>query len=69
VRLARGAGTTVSFELTPDDLASFDENSGAWGIHDGPYEILIGRSSRNLPVSAGLEIRAGKITSAAIRSR
>jgi hypothetical protein len=59
--LASRASTTVTFELTVDDLAAFDESSGRWVFYDGPYELFIGRSSRNLGTSAVFNVRGGTL--------
>ena len=64
VRLAGGANMRVTFPLTVDDLAAFDETSGRWIVHDGAYQLLVGRSSRDLGVGADLEVRDGKLASA-----
>ena len=61
VHLASGASTTVTFELTIHDLAAFDEPSGEWVVHDGHYQILIGRSSRDLRAGAEFEVRGGRL--------
>jgi beta-glucosidase len=61
VRLVSGASTTVTFQLTVDDLAAFDEASGRWVVHDGRYDVLIGRSSRDVRGDAALEVRGGKL--------
>ena len=61
VRLASGAKTSVEFELALEDLAAFDEASGRWIIQDGNYEILIGRSSRDLMAGGVVQIRSGRL--------
>jgi beta-glucosidase len=61
VRLVSGASTTVTFQLTVDDLAAFDEASGRWVVHDGRYDVLVGRSSRDVQGDAVLEVREGKL--------
>jgi beta-glucosidase len=68
VRLDSRASTRVTFNVTLDDMAAFDEASGRWILHDGSYEIWVGRSSRDLRVSAHVEVRAGKPVSATISS-
>ena len=64
VRLGPGAVTTVTFPLTVDDLAAFDEASGQWAVHDGRYELIVGRSSRDVQGTAALEVRAGQLSAA-----
>jgi len=56
-----GASTTVTFQLTADDLAAFDEASGRWVVHDGRYDVLVARSSRDVQGDAALEVREGKL--------
>ncbi len=65
VRLAKGAGTTVTFELTPEDLAAYDETAGRWVTHDGRYTVRVGRSSRDLRSTTHLDVRSGLLTHAA----
>jgi beta-glucosidase len=61
VRLASGASTTVTFRLTTVDLAAFDETTGQWTTQDGRYQIRIGRSSRDLRLTAAVEVRSGRL--------
>jgi beta-glucosidase len=48
----------VSLRLDRDDLATFDEASGAWVVHQGRYEVLVGRSSRHIRGRVGFEVGA-----------
>jgi beta-glucosidase len=48
----------VSLRLERDDLAAFDEASGTWAVHPGRYEVLVGRSSRDIRGRAGFEVGA-----------
>ena len=59
----------MTFELTVDDLAAFDEATGRWVVHDGRYDLLVGRSSRDVTGAAALDVRAGKAVAATAGSR
>jgi hypothetical protein len=48
----------LRYRLERDDLAAFDEASGAWVVHQGRYEVLVGRSSRDIRGRAGFEVGA-----------
>jgi beta-glucosidase len=56
VHLDPGATETVSLRLGPGDLAAYDEPSGTWVTHPGRYELLVGRSSRDLRGRATVEL-------------
>jgi beta-glucosidase len=58
IHLDPGETSEVSLRLDRDDLAVFDEASGAWVIHQGRYEVLVGRSSRDIRGRAGFEVGA-----------
>ena len=59
VRLDPGATAEVTIRLDPDDLAAAcDEASGEWVVHPGRYELLVGRSSRDIRGRAGFEVGA-----------
>jgi hypothetical protein len=58
VHLDPGATMKVSLELDRDELAAFDEASGTWIVHQGRYEVLVGRSSRDIRGRAGFEVGA-----------
>jgi beta-glucosidase len=61
LRLAAGATTTLTFPLTIDDLAAFHEVSGRWTVHEGQYDVVVGRSSRDVRGTATLEVSAGAL--------
>ena len=56
VTLDPGASATVTFTVTAHDLASFDTGSNTWVAGAGNYQILVGDSSRNLPLSGTLSL-------------
>ena len=56
VPLNPGATSEVSLRLARGDLAAFDEATGEWIVHEGRYEILVGRSSRDLRGRAHFEV-------------
>jgi beta-glucosidase len=60
VRLDPGATADVTLRLDPGELAAYDEATGAWVVHPGRYELLVGRSSRDLRGSAGIEVEASR---------
>jgi beta-glucosidase len=59
-QLAPGATQEVSLELDPDELAAFDEASGEWVVHPGRYQVLVGRSSRDIRGRAEFEVAASR---------
>jgi beta-glucosidase len=46
VRLQPGASTTVTMEITPDQLAFYDVNMN-YAVEAGDFEIMVGNSSRD----------------------
>ncbi len=46
--LKPGEVQTLHFTLTPEELASFDENKSAWVAEAGTYEVRVGASSRDI---------------------
>ena len=50
--LAPGDSQTLTFPLTPRDLASFDEASSSWRAEAGTYTVRIGASSEDIRQSA-----------------
>ena len=51
VTLNPGASTTVTFTVPVHALAHWDTGSNAWVASAGTYQILVGDSSRNLPLT------------------
>ena len=54
ITLAAGASGTVTFQVRSRDLAHWDTATHAWKTTAGSYGILVGNSSRNLPLSGTL---------------
>jgi beta-glucosidase len=50
--LSPGESQTVSFTLTPRDLASFDEPSMSWVAEAGTYTVKVGSSSEDIREAA-----------------
>jgi beta-glucosidase len=56
ITLNPGASGTVTFTVTAHDLASWDTTSSNWIAAAGSYQILVGDSSRNLPLSGTITL-------------
>jgi beta-glucosidase len=56
VTLGAGQAATVTFTVTAHELAHWDTTASAWVATAGTYQILVGDSSRNLPLSAPLTV-------------
>jgi beta-glucosidase len=54
--LKPGESQTVSFSLTPGDLASFDSARSSWVVEPGSYIVKIGASSSNIKSSASMNV-------------
>ncbi|MEX8495234.1 glycoside hydrolase family 3 C-terminal domain-containing protein [Sphaerotilus sp.] len=61
VRLAPGEATTVRFELGQRDFAHYDIGLHDWAVHPGTFDLQAGGSSRDLPLSAEVEITARRV--------
>ena len=60
VRLVPGATEAVALRLDPGDLAAYDEASGSRVVHPGRYELLVGRSSRDVRGRVGIAVEASR---------
>ncbi|WP_433887723.1 discoidin domain-containing protein [Streptomyces sp. CA-111067] len=58
LNLAAGASGTVTFTVSTHDLASWSTSAGHWVAGAGTYQILVGDSSRNLPLTGNLSLPA-----------
>jgi beta-glucosidase len=56
VTLNPGASATVTFTVKTHDLAHWDTASNSWLATAGTYQILVGDSSRNLPLTGNLTV-------------
>jgi beta-glucosidase len=56
VTLNAGASATVTFTVTAHDLASWNTTSNNWIAAAGNYQILVGDSSRNLPITGTITL-------------
>jgi beta-glucosidase len=67
VTLNPGQAQTIHFTVTSRDLAYWDTASSAWKTPAGAYQIMVGDSSRNLPLTGTLTAPAA-LTAAATSS-
>ena len=56
VRLAPGETAAVAFALTARDLAYWSEREHGWLTEPGRYQVAVGASSRDLPLTADLAV-------------
>ncbi len=56
VTLNAGQAQTVTFTVTAHDLAHWDTTTNAWVATAGAYQILLGDSSRSLPLTGNLTV-------------
>ncbi|HUN35669.1 MAG TPA: glycoside hydrolase family 3 C-terminal domain-containing protein [Trebonia sp.] len=61
VNLAAGASTTVTFNLTQQNLQYWNSSSNAWATSTGSYGIEVGDSSASLPLSGTLAVAASQL--------
>ncbi len=54
--LEPGQSQTLSFELKPRDLASFDTASSSWVAEAGKYKVLIGASSKDIKLAGSFHV-------------
>ncbi|WP_435172458.1 discoidin domain-containing protein [Actinacidiphila sp. bgisy145] len=67
VTLDPGQSKTVAFTVSAHDLAYWNTSAGNWTTAAGSYQILVGDSSRNLPLTGTLDVPA-TVTPAAAAS-
>ncbi|ACU72743.1 Beta-glucosidase [Catenulispora acidiphila DSM 44928] len=56
VSLAPGQSQTVQFTVSSHDLAHWADSAGGWTTTSGAYQILVGDSSRNLPLTGTITV-------------
>ena len=56
VKLDSGQKTTISFELTKQDLAFFDERTKTWFPEPGKFKVLVGSSSRDIRLETKFDL-------------
>ena len=62
VELAAGESTGLNFELRARDLSFFSPTHHRWVLEDGEFEISVGRSSRDLPLTAVATVHAAALS-------
>jgi beta-glucosidase len=56
ILLRPGEGKVVTMKLDKDSLAAYDSESRAWKVYPGAYSVMVGGSSRDLPLKGALTI-------------
>ncbi len=56
VELAPGESKTVTLEINPHYMSIFDEQKSAWELAPGDYKVMVGGSSRTLPLSGTFNV-------------
>jgi beta-glucosidase len=56
IELQPGQSQTVRFTVTARDLAHWADSAGGWTTTPGTYQVLVGDSSRNLPLSGSINV-------------
>ena len=71
--LQSGETETLSFAISAEDIASFEEATSSWIVEPGTYTLKAGASSLKINVTSdfevGSEIAAGKVTKALTPNR
>ena len=57
VTLSPGQSQTVTVAIDPRVLQTFDEANERWTLAPGDYQVLVGASSDNTPLSGSLQVR------------
>lgn len=61
VSLFPGEEKEVILELSSSDFAYYDVSTGNWVVESGPYEILIGKSSRDIVLSKNIYLQSSYV--------
>lgn len=67
VFLLPGKSATVTFDLTPQDLAYWQTSESKWSVAPGCYSVGVGSSSADLPLAGTIAIASKACGSAALR--
>ena len=57
ITLQPGQTRTVTFPLNADSVAIWDTAANSWTVQPGEYRVLVGSSSRDLPLHGSLTVR------------
>jgi beta-glucosidase len=57
ITLAPGESQTVTVSIDPQVLETFDEMKNGWNLTPGDYEVLVGPSSDETPLTGSLPVR------------
>ena len=57
VELAAGESKTVTLPIEQDRLTIYDEASDSWKLVPGAYNVLVGGSSENLPLTQSVNVK------------
>lgn len=60
LRLEAGASAEAAFELDARSFSYWDRVSGSWQVEPGAYEIRVGASSRDIRLSARVELASSR---------
>lgn len=60
LRLEAGASAEAAFELDARAFAFWDRVSGSWQVEPGAYELRVGASSRDIRLSAQVELASSR---------
>jgi beta-glucosidase len=58
VTLSPGEEKTVTFQLSKRDFAYYESALRDWSVQSGEFDILVGSSSRDLPLKATIRVQA-----------
>jgi len=60
--LGPGEAKSVTVKIEPLFLSIFDAEKDRWELLPGQYQVFVGGSSRNTPLSASVQIAGGEGT-------
>lgn len=61
IELRAGQSQSVRLNLNPRSFSIYDPDREAWRMPDGNYKILVGTSSRDLPLQRDIEVSDGRM--------